>query len=97
MSVSCVACFQTEVSASGLSLVLSSPIECDRYASIMRRLWPPRSCCSMVRDDATIHKHHGIIHCALRIGVPKGAGLEVQPPPPLRNSEAEPNSEIRGK
>jgi hypothetical protein len=68
MSVSCVACYQPEVSASGLSLIQRSPTECDRDASIMRRLWPTMGCYAMVRDDAIIHNHHGIIQCAVRNG-----------------------------
>jgi len=45
--VPCVVCSQVEVSASGWSLVQSSPTECgvsecDREASLMRRPWPAR-------------------------------------------------------
>jgi hypothetical protein len=68
MSVTCVGCFHPEVSASGLSLVQRNPIECDREASIMRKPWPTRSCCSVATDDAIIHNHHGIIYCTLRTG-----------------------------
>jgi hypothetical protein len=45
-------CCQIEVSATGWSLVQRSPTdcgvsECDREASIMKRLWPTRGCCAM--------------------------------------------------
>jgi len=45
MSLESVACCRVEVSASGWSLVQSSPTdcgvsECDREASTMRRPWP---------------------------------------------------------
>jgi len=65
ISVTCVACCQPEVSASGLSLIQRSPTECDREASIMRRTWSTRGCCAMVRDYAIIHNHHGINQYAI--------------------------------
>jgi len=52
MSVVNVVCRQVEVSASGWSLVQRSPsktvylTECDREASIMRRPWPSKDCCT---------------------------------------------------
>jgi hypothetical protein len=51
MSLVRVVCCQVEVSATGWSLVQRSVTECgvsecDREASIMRRLWPTRGCCA---------------------------------------------------
>jgi hypothetical protein len=43
----CCVCYQVQVSASGWSLVQRSPTECDREASIMRRLGPSRGCRAM--------------------------------------------------
>jgi hypothetical protein len=52
LSLVSTACCQVEVSASGWSLVQSSPTECgvsecDSDSSIMRRPWPTTSCCAM--------------------------------------------------
>jgi hypothetical protein len=52
MSVVSAVCCQVEVSATGWSLVQRSPIECGvsdsaREASIMRRSWPIRDCCTI--------------------------------------------------
>ena len=52
LSVLSVVFCQVEISASGLSLVQSSPTECgvsesDRKASIMSRPWPITSCSTM--------------------------------------------------
>jgi hypothetical protein len=51
-----VVCYQEEVSATGSSLVQRSPTECgvskcDREASIMRRPWPTRGCCTMEKNS----------------------------------------------
>ena len=53
-----VVCCQVEVSTSGCSLVQRSPndcgvSECDREASIMRRTWPTRGCCTMGKKRST--------------------------------------------
>jgi hypothetical protein len=50
-------CCQTEVSASGRSLVQRSPTKCgvsesDREASIIRRPWPTRGCCAFEKKNA---------------------------------------------
>ena len=50
--VSSECCVLSEISASGWSLVQRSPTDCgasksDHEASIMRRLWPTGSCCTM--------------------------------------------------
>jgi len=42
--ISWVLC-QVQVSSSGRSLVRTSPTECDREASTVRRPWPTRGCC----------------------------------------------------
>jgi hypothetical protein len=52
LSLVSVVCCQVEVSATGCSLVQRSPTEygvseCDREASIMRRPWPTRGCCTI--------------------------------------------------
>jgi hypothetical protein len=44
---------QVEVSATGWSLVQRSVSECDREASIMRRPWTTRSCCTLGEKIAT--------------------------------------------
>jgi hypothetical protein len=54
LSVLRVVCFQLEVSASDRLLVQRGPTdcgvsECDRAASIMRKLWPTSDCCAMVK------------------------------------------------
>jgi hypothetical protein len=52
VSVLGAVCCHVEVSASGQSLVHGGPTECrmsecDPEASIMRRLWPTRGCCTV--------------------------------------------------
>jgi len=52
VSVVSVVCCQVEVSASGWSLVWRSPTECGVFdcnheASIVRRPWPIKGCCTM--------------------------------------------------
>jgi hypothetical protein len=52
LSLLSVVCCQVEFSVTGRSLVRRSPTECgvseyDREASIMRRPWPTRGCCTM--------------------------------------------------
>ena len=52
LSAVSVVCCQVEVSATGRSLVQRSSTECgvsesDREASITRRPWPTRGCCTM--------------------------------------------------
>jgi len=54
MLVVSVVCCQAEVSASGWSLVQRSPTECgvfesDNKSSIMRRPWPTRGCCPVIK------------------------------------------------
>ena len=56
LSHSSVVCCQAEVSASGWSLVQRSPTECGVYecnceASIIRRPWRTRGCCTGGRGD----------------------------------------------
>jgi hypothetical protein len=51
-----VVCCHLEVSATGRSLVQTSPTECgmsecDREASIMKRPWPTRGCGAMGREE----------------------------------------------
>jgi hypothetical protein len=58
MSLVSVVCCEVEVSASGWSLVQRSPTkcgvsECDREASIMRKPWPTRGCCTMKGKSPT--------------------------------------------
>jgi len=53
---------QTEVSASGWSLVQKSPTdcgvpECDRVVSKMRRTWPTRVCCAMGKGKDLIYMY----------------------------------------
>jgi hypothetical protein len=63
LSLVSVVCCQVEVSASGWSLVQSSPTECrvsecDREASIMRKPWPTRDCCAMGKRERKKEYHH---------------------------------------
>jgi hypothetical protein len=70
MSVSCVRC---ELSGRGLSVGLitrqgvtqSGVSECDREASIMRRPWPTRGCCTMKKKIGGCGVIRFIIACSV--------------------------------
>jgi len=62
MSVSSECCVLSEISAPDWSLVHRIPTECgasvgDHEASIMRRLWPTRSCWTVERGCTYIYRH----------------------------------------